>query len=1017
MYAERKVIDRVRQFLRRATPTVTPDLVDLAEQYAAVVARVNRRLEDCAAFLAKGLRTEARHVAEDNPPLLDLARILLADELQNWQDACAANGLPEAVPVSPELVEMLACALDGDREGASEMERLLTVHRRVSLLGTTREKMLVLRRIRAMDPNSPFWVEDLAALEVVRCRELAPEVEAAFRAADERRLHELRIELFSRDWLHSPTEKLRSAAVERHRAVRGKRLSREAEEIATAVSDAYAAQDIEGLTGALERWSQKCEDEDFRPRDGLRQQVEEASRWLAEETCRREEAAAREARLAEEEAAFQARLADLTSLLVSAPGANKIQDGLQGISDLGREVPPELVERAGARLAAIEEAARRRARLRFAGIAGGAVVLLAAVAFLSYWLVRRNTRNEWLARIDAAIESHDWARAREILDELESSAPQLAHDPQVAERRSLVEEEIANAKKRKEEFSALLARVERLRPAGFEPTDETWKLLRQANDLAQDDEDRLAHARLKNDVADAERRRQQEFDRRFDAAATAVEKELETLKRIDCSEDPDLFRMTLEGIDPLYQSAAGIEGVSAAQSERLAAIQAEIASARRHLEVVLREQEERRKEIEAVYDTLPDLEAYEAALRAGLARRDLPERTSRGLSTLLERCPIYGLIANCAPIVLADDQRSRELMDGLSPAFGDERFPWRDTYLAVQRDFLWHQQVDDTIAAFRRFEKVRLYHDLYSLRPAAGNRNKKEVYYFFDVPRQSSRMNQLYGFSGPMVDESFSVETATFFNDRPEIDPHLVPHAEYLRGFLERLAGQDHVSFADFAWHEIQTIASRKDMEPVVAMTYVRQLLAPFSNLGDRLLEDFTRLDKEWRPFDAPAAWLSGQPDAKDASRRRRAALDALPDLSRAIALWQFRRDVFRTSLSRRLQCRGQAKAAGESWGVYSATDDCQELWAVRPDPKAGSNAYRFHVVAIKNSEGDMVLRRDAAGGLLEGEPLFAPTDGTRTGRLLGELLKARELPAGVLQEWRDWPEMWPSNGREPETE
>ena len=155
MYAERKIIDQVRECLQRLVHVESPEIRDLAEQYAALCRTTRSRLEMCAGYLARGLRTESKHVAETSPPLLDLVRILLMQDLEEWHEFCLSYGLPEPPSVPADLAEMLETAFGEQRKDGHLLDTLMQRYRKAALIGNTRQKVDSLRKIRAADPNNP----------------------------------------------------------------------------------------------------------------------------------------------------------------------------------------------------------------------------------------------------------------------------------------------------------------------------------------------------------------------------------------------------------------------------------------------------------------------------------------------------------------------------------------------------------------------------------------------------------------------------------------------------------------------------------------------------------------------------------------------------------------------------------------------------------------------------------------------------------------------------------------------
>src|SRR5215510_7754447 len=88
------IVDDVRSFLQSADQTLSDHLKGLAAAYADACKEANRRLRRCEEFLQKGLRSEAIHLAQTEPDLLDLVAVLDFPERSQWEELLLTYGLP-----------------------------------------------------------------------------------------------------------------------------------------------------------------------------------------------------------------------------------------------------------------------------------------------------------------------------------------------------------------------------------------------------------------------------------------------------------------------------------------------------------------------------------------------------------------------------------------------------------------------------------------------------------------------------------------------------------------------------------------------------------------------------------------------------------------------------------------------------------------------------------------------------------------------------------------------------------
>src|SRR5687767_9088108 len=101
------VVDNIRAFLSSVDQTRTEGLADLASEYAALCREANARLRRCGDYLRRGMRTEAVHLAEAQPSLLDLVAALDFPELQEFQNTCSIYELSPPPKLLMEVAQEL----------------------------------------------------------------------------------------------------------------------------------------------------------------------------------------------------------------------------------------------------------------------------------------------------------------------------------------------------------------------------------------------------------------------------------------------------------------------------------------------------------------------------------------------------------------------------------------------------------------------------------------------------------------------------------------------------------------------------------------------------------------------------------------------------------------------------------------------------------------------------------------------------------------------------------------------
>ena len=138
------------------------------------------------------MRSEAVHLAECQPRLLELAEALRLPDPVVWTRACMAHGLPPPPELLTDGLDHIEEAFGIERT----LEPLLARHRLLALAQSPiKNRQEVLRAVLEQDPQNPSWDEGLRLLDVARFKELRAEAKIAFRAHDRAALEKLANEL------------------------------------------------------------------------------------------------------------------------------------------------------------------------------------------------------------------------------------------------------------------------------------------------------------------------------------------------------------------------------------------------------------------------------------------------------------------------------------------------------------------------------------------------------------------------------------------------------------------------------------------------------------------------------------------------------------------------------------------------------------------------------------------------------------------------------------------------------
>ncbi|MGN6366658.1 MAG: hypothetical protein ACTHN5_00075, partial [Phycisphaerae bacterium] len=206
-----RVVEFLRDLRQGQLQEVTEEIRQAATDYAALCVSANERLRKCSTFLAQGLRSEAIHLADETPNLLDLVAALDLPDPQVWQDFCQNNGLPVPPPLQLDRAAQLNDAYAQDQP----LEHLLAQHRLLALArGPVRQRLALLRQIAGIDAANPSWERDLRAFEKARLKELPTAFYNAVKNRDETAIQSLMKEVNETQWLEPVPADLSTAVAD-----------------------------------------------------------------------------------------------------------------------------------------------------------------------------------------------------------------------------------------------------------------------------------------------------------------------------------------------------------------------------------------------------------------------------------------------------------------------------------------------------------------------------------------------------------------------------------------------------------------------------------------------------------------------------------------------------------------------------------------------------------------------------------------------------------------------------------
>jgi hypothetical protein len=185
MQSVQRIVDEVRAQLAAYDQTVTDRIRLLADDYQAACSSAETRLRRCEELIRTGHRGEALHLAELDPPLLDVISALSFPERKTWCELTAMYNLPEPPPLSVHRAQEL-------NNVYAEYAGVSPLVTRLRHLGRARapltERAIVLRELCARDANCPLWPEQLVAMETELRNDIIRAFEADLKNGDRSRM-------------------------------------------------------------------------------------------------------------------------------------------------------------------------------------------------------------------------------------------------------------------------------------------------------------------------------------------------------------------------------------------------------------------------------------------------------------------------------------------------------------------------------------------------------------------------------------------------------------------------------------------------------------------------------------------------------------------------------------------------------------------------------------------------------------------------------------------------------------
>ncbi len=433
-----RVVDEIRSFLQSVDQTNSDHLRELAAEYAEACKEANRRLRRCDEFLQKGLRSEAIHLAQAEPVLLDMVATLDFPELDTWREITVSYGLPAA----PRLSLATAEALNEAYTVVQPLEHLLRKHR---LLALTRaplpERMTVMRQIAALDGSNPVWTEDLRELEKVRIRQLEQEVEAALHNQDNQTLERAFGEIRSAPWVSNPPVQLIQRVEYLNQQANQQRVREALQVLEAEIHAAVAAYDVDRVRRLRDRWNAEALRGNISLEDPIWGRVASAFDWLGEQEKRRAE-----------ERRHQSVLHKLEAALSDGAPPQELEKLYRAAVAYAGALPEPLEQRYHDRLRLLKRAQGRRWRRNLALCLLAGLVLGGIAVYLVHESMQESKIREAAQNLRSIRDAGQWDLAMQELERINAQGPRISQAPVIVQLRAQIMAEVEREQRRAATF-------------------------------------------------------------------------------------------------------------------------------------------------------------------------------------------------------------------------------------------------------------------------------------------------------------------------------------------------------------------------------------------------------------------------------------------------------------------------------------------------------------------------------------------------------------------------------------
>ena len=985
------IVIKIQQFLNAIEQTNQPDYAELAESYAEICDDINRRLEKCREEILRNSPETAIYLAEQEPPLLEMINIINFDRLEEWNELCELYNWRRALPVDEKLVaELKKCY--GNH---TALKPLLLEYRKKSKNAGLKEKIALLRKIKAVDSDNAQWEDDLSRFENERLHELKKIGRKAIEENDEITIRSVYDEITAPGWFVSPPSNVVSKLRNELMAFKKMRMEERGKKILHSLANAYSTYNVQDLAVALRKWDMLLKESCFSPDEASEKQVEEARKWLDSENEQMEK-----------ERVFHKLTRQLADDMENRKSLPEIDNLYHKLMEFDMPIPDYLLARYKQVRSDMELDAKRLYTKR---LVVSLVFIFAILAFLAYFIhlrIKESEYKKWSAPILKA--SHEYnltglKAAMQSIEKLKSEHPDF-YDTEIVKAESTIHSLISQINEEQRQCRNVLERLDAIAADDYKDYNKMDELIQRAEILLKklNDKDGLLHLDTIRKTKKAyEIRTQDERDLKFREDGLALNKQLMLVETVDPECQPEEFDQALNKYEKAANQLLERKGVNPDIYKKYSIT---INDTIRRLNKVLSDSKERVRQKNELLETIEteklNLPSYNLALQRFVNK--FPEdKRSMEFMRILKMMPAYlNVIAlqHLSPESL-DKKGIQKYAEFLRTHPGKNIWR-RDLKEFLVAKLIYLDNKDTVFSAIKALKNLQVmkYRVL-----RFENQQGDKIYFYTDdaVDRKISSINRrtfatlrtkvMENDIGNIKKEYFFQQTGDGWDvivgrkrvyrnlkalDNLQKTLPLAAHSIFCRDLNIEIAGASPEEYEEVLVKQIYELKKNSEINSFLKLQLLQRLysLAEKISINNKtvLRAGALKLQQLLQACEN-VNWVSLDSRTK---MRIDAVIAALPKLYGQVENDALKFKILKIAVGRRLKEVGVVAVGSDGKVELTPLADgtYHEVWAL----KERNGVLKFYIAGKKDITG-VELFPEARKMLMDGEPVFSPSDGRST--------------------------------------